>query len=251
LRRRLKWIEGSGLTESYLARATVGNLALRVISLGLVFICHLLLARLLGAHDYGVYAYALAWIKALCVPATLGLERLVIREVATFRAHLDWASWHGLLIWASRTLLVAAVSIALCAVGVSWLIADHTEGLHTLWLAMALLPMLAFLRLKQFVLQGMHRTIVGLIPETLVHPLLLTTLIAAYYISVGGLTSMCGPFVRRSSVGAHPPGGGKRVYTKGAPSCLDEKRGADAACERRQRFQRTDTRTDAWGYGGC
>jgi O-antigen/teichoic acid export membrane protein len=166
----------------------VGNLALRVISLGLVFICHLLLTRLLGTHDYGIYAYALAWIKALCVPATLGLERLVIREVATFRVHSDWSSWHGLLLWASRMLLVASVSIALSAVAVSWLIADYSHGLYAFWLAMALLPMLALLRLKQFVLQGIHRPIIGQIPETLVHPLLLTTLIAAYFVAGGRLT---------------------------------------------------------------
>ena len=189
LQRTLKRREGPGATESYLARAAAGSLALRVASLGLVFICHLLLTRLLGARAYGLYAYALAWMKALSVPATLGLERLLVREVAIYRARSDWASWRGLLIWAGRTLLIAAVGIALVAVAVSWLIAGSAEGLQAFWLAMALLPLLALLRLKQFVMQGMHRTVVGQIPETLVQPLLLTTLVAAYFASVGRLTA--------------------------------------------------------------
>lgn len=173
--------EGPSASESYLARAATGSLALRVSSLGLVFICHLLLTRLLGARDYGHYAYALAWTKALSVPATLGLERLLVRNVAIYRARSNWALWHGLLIWAQRTLLVASVGIALVAVALSWLIAGSAEGLKAFRLAMMLLPLLTLLRLKQYVMQGMHRTIVGLIPEMLVQPLLLTTLIAGYF----------------------------------------------------------------------
>src|SRR5947209_5639161 len=103
-------------TEGRPVRAAAGSLALRVASLGLGFICHLLLTRLLRAHGYGLYAYALAWMKALSVPATLGLERLLVREVATYHARSDWASWRGLLIWARRTLLAASAGIALVAV---------------------------------------------------------------------------------------------------------------------------------------
>src|SRR5438105_2363000 len=165
-------------TEGRPVRAAAGSLALRVASLGLGFICHLLLTRLLRAHGYGLYAYALAWMKALSVPATLGLERLLVREVATYHARSDWASWRGLLIWARRTLLAASAGIALVAVAVSWLISGGAEGRGAFWLAMSLLPLLALLRLKQFVMQGIHRTVVGQMPETLVQPLLLTALAA-------------------------------------------------------------------------
>jgi O-antigen/teichoic acid export membrane protein len=180
---------GRGTPDSYLASAAGRSLALRVASLGLIFICHLLLTRLLGAHAYGLYAYALAWMKALSVPATLGLERLVVREVAIYNARSDWASWHGLLIWAGRALLIAAIGIALVAVALSLLISGSAEGLQPFWLAMALLPMLTLLRLKQFVMQGMHRAILGQIPETLVQPLLLTILIPVYFAFVGRLTA--------------------------------------------------------------
>src|SRR5207237_5733803 len=70
-----------------------------------------------------------------------------------------------------------------------WLISGGAEGRGAFWLAMSLLPLLALLRLKQFVMQGIHRTVVGQMPETLVQPLLLTALVAAYYACVGGLTA--------------------------------------------------------------
>src|SRR5258706_13933256 len=85
---------GRGTTDSYLASAAGRSLALRVASLGLIFICHLLLTRLLGAHAYGLYAYPLAWMKALSVPANLGLERLAVRKGPISKPVPVWASWH-------------------------------------------------------------------------------------------------------------------------------------------------------------
>jgi O-antigen/teichoic acid export membrane protein len=128
-------------------------------------------------------------MKALSVPATLGLERLLVREVATYRARSDWASWRGLLIWARRTLLAASVGIALVAVAVSWLVAGGGEGLRAFWLAMSLLPLLALLRLRQFILQGIDRAVAGQIPEMLVQPLLLIPLVAGYYACFGRMTA--------------------------------------------------------------
>jgi O-antigen/teichoic acid export membrane protein len=189
LQHKLKGRDRPALTEGYLARAAAGSMVIRVCALGLVFVSQLLLARSLGAHAYGLYAYALAWLKTLTVPATLGLERLLVREVATYHARSDWASWRGLLIWAGRMLLGAATGLTLVAVVVSWFIARSGEGLQVFWLAIAALPLIALLRLKQFVMQGMHRTIIGQVPESLVQPLILTTLLVTYFACVGRLTA--------------------------------------------------------------
>lgn len=165
--------------ETHLTQAGAGSLALRSASLGLGFICHLLLTRLLGARGYGSYAYALACVTALSVPATLGLERLLVREVAAYRARSEWAAWRGLLVWSGRLLLAVACAIALGAVLVSRLVAGGGEGLPVFWLAMLSLPLLSLLRLKQSVMQGMHRTLAGQAPEALVQPFLLAALLAA------------------------------------------------------------------------
>lgn len=172
-----------------LARAAAGSLALRVASLGLGFACQLLLTRLLRAHSFGLYVYALAWMKALSVPATLGLERLIVREVAAARARSDWGAWRGLIRWADRTVLLASGGIALTAVAASWVAAGGTEGLTAFWLAMALLPLVALTRVRQYVMQGMHRAVVGQLPEAIIHPLLLVALAAAHHALWGGLTA--------------------------------------------------------------
>jgi O-antigen/teichoic acid export membrane protein len=166
-----------------------GSFSLHAGSLGLAFICHLLLTRLLGASAYGIYAYALSWTMALIVPAMLGLDKLIVREVAVSRARDAAGAWRGLLHWASRVLLAASTTLALLAIAVSWFIAGGTEKMWVFWLAMGLLPLTALLRLKQAVMQGMQHPVIGQIPETIVQPLFFITLTIAIYLWLGKLSA--------------------------------------------------------------
>jgi hypothetical protein len=57
-----------------------------------------LLARILGVTDYGTYAFVVATVTLLAVPAVLGADRLVIRDVAVY-SHTDSFAWlRGLII---------------------------------------------------------------------------------------------------------------------------------------------------------
>jgi O-antigen/teichoic acid export membrane protein len=161
-------------------RATAGTLALRVASLGLLFACHLLLTRTLGARGYGLYAYAVAWLNVLIVPATLGADRLVVRQVAVYRATGDWSSWRGFLEWSGRSVVLASLGLALLGAAASWAVAgrDGTPGAFRT--AMLLLPALALARLAQYALQGMQRPVLGQLAEGIVHPVALIALVAAW-----------------------------------------------------------------------
>lgn len=189
LRRTFSRREGDAATTRYLARGVAGSFSLHAASLSLAFICHLLLTRLLGAHAYGVYAYALSWLMALSVPAMLGLDKLLVREVAVGRARADGGAWRVLLDWASRVLLAASATLALLAVAVSWFTASGTEKPWAFWLAMGVLPLVVLLRLKQAALQGMHRPVSGQIPEMIAQPLFFIPLALATSLWLGKLSA--------------------------------------------------------------
>ena len=59
--------------------------AFKVVSIVLAFGTSLLLVRLLGAKEYGVYTYAVFWASLLSVPAVIGLDTLFVREVAQYK----------------------------------------------------------------------------------------------------------------------------------------------------------------------
>lgn len=189
LRRTFGQREADTATQAYLVRGVAGSFSLHAASLGMAFICHLLLTRLLGARAYGVYAYALSWMMALLVPAMLGLDRLIVREVAVCRARDERNTWRELLNWASRVILASSTALALLAVAVSWLAASGAEKPWAFWLAMGVLPLTALLRLKQAVMQGMHQPVTGQIPEMIAQPLFFISLVAATYPLLGELSA--------------------------------------------------------------
>ena len=58
------------------------SIALRATYAGLSFLTTALLARLLGAAEYGVYAYALALVTLVTIPTQAGVPHLILRETA-------------------------------------------------------------------------------------------------------------------------------------------------------------------------
>ena len=133
----------------------------------------LVLARLLGAEEFGAYTYALAWALLLTVPATLGLTPLIVRNVAAYREHRNWGLLRGLL---RRSNEAVALSSAVC-VGVGAVVAlvlnhDDPQLLRPLLLALALVPIIAFTSIRQSAMQGLDHIILGRVPETLLGPCL-------------------------------------------------------------------------------
>lgn len=150
-----------------------GALVLRIAAAGLGFLIILTLARVLGARDYGVYAYAMAWIGVLGVPATLGFPQMVVRNVAVYQEKGEWALLAGLLRLTVR--IVAVVSLVLTVVCglVVWMWWGGKENnLMPLafLVALPILPVVALVQIRQAALRGFHDIMRGQLPELLVRP---------------------------------------------------------------------------------
>jgi len=178
--------DAGGAARPSLKRVAGGTFALRLAHLGLTFLTGLLLARLLGADGYGAFAYAIAWVTLLVMPAQLGFNKLLVREVAACLAREDWAHLRGILRFADGLVLAAATAAALIAVGISyWLPASDPQMLACFRLGMALVPLMAWLQIKRATLEGLERVRTGQVPETLIQPLLLLGLIALGWAMLG------------------------------------------------------------------
>jgi O-antigen/teichoic acid export membrane protein len=162
-------------------RSTANVLALKVGFVCSSFLLSVVLARLLGATAYGAYTYAFAWVVLLGVPAMLGMDQLMVREVAACQHKEDWGALRGLFSKANQAVLMVSLGIVVLGAVSSWIIFRHLESpaLLTFWLALLRLPLITLTRLRQSALQGLHRVAVGLLPESLIQPLLLLSLIAA------------------------------------------------------------------------
>lgn len=158
------------INSSVLAGAT-GTVALNVSAMALNFVVALVLARTLGSAGYGAFAFALAWATVLAVPASLGLGPLVVRHVATYVEHERWGLLRGLVRRANQVVVASATVVALGAATVGWLLFElSVELLKPFLIGLLLVPLIALTVLRQAALQGLHRVVLGRMPDTLVLP---------------------------------------------------------------------------------
>jgi O-antigen/teichoic acid export membrane protein len=169
---------GSISLKERLIRDFTGSFGLRVASIALGFLTSIVLARLLGKVGFGVYTYALTWPVLLGFLATLGLDHLLVREIAIYRSQSAWGLIRGLLQWANASVLVVSTGIALGAIAISFSLEKTSGGqmLPALCVAFISLPIVSLTRLRLSAMMGLHRVVLGQMPEALLAPLLLLVL---------------------------------------------------------------------------
>jgi len=177
----------TGTLKAHMVRGTVGSFALKVVNTVLAFGTSLLLARLLGAKEYGVYAYAISWAQLLAVPAVTGLNTLLMREVAKYKALEDWGSLRGILRWSDRVVLLTSIGIAAVFSLIVWFLQGKfsPEVRSALWIAMGLVPLLSFLLLRQGGLQGLGHVVEAQVPQFFLLPATFLVLTVGVYFSFG------------------------------------------------------------------
>lgn len=177
----------TGKFQGLLAKAVAGTFGIRVTNVLLAYVNNLLLAQFLGAEGYGTYAYAIAWVTLLQIPAMLGLTPLLTREIAVYQTQSTWNLASGLWRWASRTVLLASGGLALLAVVVAWQLfpASNPQALLVFCLAMLSLPFMALTRIQQGVMHAFKHIVRGQLPEVLIRPGLLTILLGGVYFALG------------------------------------------------------------------
>src|SRR6516164_7313044 len=99
----------------------------------------LVIARIVGADTYGVYAYVFAWIVVLAYFSTLGFDVGLLRFLPTYKAQRAWA------------LLKGAVS--------------SPELQSTFLAGFALVPVLALVRIRCSAVRAFGGVISGLVPD--------------------------------------------------------------------------------------
>jgi O-antigen/teichoic acid export membrane protein len=173
--------------EKSLARGAIGSFALKISLTGFSFLISLILARSLGAAEYGVYVFILAWINFLCILVLAGLDNVVIREVAAGQAQSAWGVVRGLLRWSNRVVLVLSVIVGLLASITAWGFARKVNWpqLPAFLIALTLLPLLALTRVRQAAMQGLHHVVAGQLPEAVIQPAIFIGLILASHSLLG------------------------------------------------------------------
>jgi O-antigen/teichoic acid export membrane protein len=158
-----------------LAQVSVASLGLNVANTVLAVITTAVLAHLMGAAEFGTFAFVVATTTMLGVPAILGFDRLLVREIAVqIRLGAEGLA-AGLLRRSVQVSLALALVIAAAACVVAFLLpGGRVDAWHIAFLiGVAGLPFLVLGQVAQGGLMGLHRVVLGQAPESVLRPLLL------------------------------------------------------------------------------
>lgn len=140
-------------------------LGLKLVGLASGFLVNVVLARALGVEGYGALAVLLAAVGLLVVPATFGLQNLLVREVASASVVSDWATLHGSYRWGLRASLAASVlSLGLGLATAIALPAWNGVPIQVIGLAFLVLPLRSLVALNSGFLRGRGGVVLSQLP---------------------------------------------------------------------------------------
>jgi O-antigen/teichoic acid export membrane protein len=91
--------------KSELLKGGLGSIVIKVSNTLLGFLTTLVLARLLGASNYGAYSFALTIILFLTLPVQMGLPQLITREIAKMQALQHWGLMREIWQWSKHFII--------------------------------------------------------------------------------------------------------------------------------------------------
>ena len=161
-----------GLWRLVLSGAS-GILALKIFSLGMGFLINVMFARLLGAKDFGAYAFALSWAGLLGVPAVMGLDCFLVRKISIYNNQSEWCLMRGALSWANKISWITSFSIGGLAILGAFILKNQMKPIvfETFCIAMLLIPLTTSARIRQSALQGLNKITLGQMPEQIIFPI--------------------------------------------------------------------------------
>ncbi len=169
--------------QSKLIKGAAGSFGLKISSSALAFVMSVIFARVLGTSGLGTYSYATTWANLLSIPAALGLDQLMIREVAIYRSKAEYGLMGGMLRWANLVVLSSSITMALVAVVAAWNLnkdSDYTVVL-AIALAMITVPIISLRNLRLGAMKGLQKIVLGQMPDSLFSPIIIISLTTAAY----------------------------------------------------------------------
>ena len=175
------------LSVRELGRVASGGFILYVFSTITTTLATMVLARTMDLGAFGVYSWVVATVQLLTVPAVLGIDRLLVRDIAVYMGESAYGAVRGLLRRSAELMLATCVVIGGATVLVTSLSgAIETTTATALAIGIIGLPLLAYTRLGQSVLMGIHRVLIAQVADLAIRPAVLLLVVVVGAVAMSG-----------------------------------------------------------------
>lgn len=161
-------------------RVTLFAFLVRIANAAIAFISQVLLARWMGAFEYGIFV--LVWVTMIIVGnlSCLGFHTSVIRFIPEYRETGRFAELRGILLTSRLFVLLASSLIAAIGAAGLWLFSDAIESYYVIpfYLGIICLPMIALSDVLQGIARANAWATSALAPTYLIRPILILVFMA-------------------------------------------------------------------------
>lgn len=181
------FLRGTGGDGQAAGRMAVSTFAVRIAGAALAYLSQIVLARLLGAHDYGIYSVAWTFVIVLGVMACGGFSSSANRFIPQYRQADDEDGLRGFLRTGGQVAFfigAAAAAIGICLV---YVLRDAIDASYVLPLMIILLalPFFAFGLVQDGVARSFDWTFLAMLPTYIWRPLAILFLLVAAVLLAG------------------------------------------------------------------
>jgi O-antigen/teichoic acid export membrane protein len=166
-----------------LGLAVRGSLLVSILGAVFVFATQILLARLMGAEEYGIYYYALSWLLVIALISQFGFDQTLLRFMPIYIQDGDWSKARGILKTGWRLVTVSGVLSGALMILVVLVFGDNlSASQRTVFMVAALcLPLRGLIYIRQATLRSFMYTVRSLLPDAVIAPVVLMILAAIIY----------------------------------------------------------------------
>lgn len=162
-------------------RMAVSTFLVRVAGAALAFLSQIVLARLLGAYDYGIYSVAWTFVIILGVMACGGFSTSASRFIPQYRQAKDLDGLRGFLRASRQAAFLLGVGTAILAIAVVYLLRTTIEPSYTqpLVIVFLALPFFAFGLVQDGIARSYDWSSLAMLPTYIWRPLAILFLLVA------------------------------------------------------------------------
>jgi len=178
----LKRLQGDGVGAE-LARGASGAFSVSILGVVMAFITNLMLARIMGVTQFGIYIYALTWMNLLVLVSQLGMNTSLLRFIPSYNVNAEWGLLRGILARSIQYVVLASILIGVIAFLTVLYFYENigADQAVTFWMAILLLPILSLASLRQAALRSFKRIIQSSLPDSFFRPLVIILLAGGVY----------------------------------------------------------------------
>ena len=168
-----------------LIKGSASSFTIKILGAGLAFILQIILARLTGEEEYGIYTYIIAWATIAAMLSPIGANRTAVKFIPTYISTKNYPSLHAYIKWISLfTILTSSLVAILGALSINYLpIVSETSLINVFMLSCVLVPLMAISQIGVEIIRAFRHVALAEFANIIIKPTLIIVSVAGWYIT--------------------------------------------------------------------